>query len=75
MANFEFALKKLKTSSGKSVFYYSLAELENNGYGNFSSMPKSVKILLESLVRMQSHPAYNEEQVRSLSKWSFKYGY
>ena len=70
MANFEFALKKLKTSSGKSVFYYSLAELENNGYGNFSSMPKSVKILLESLVRMQSHPAYNEEQVRSLSKWS-----
>ena len=70
MANFEFALKELKTSSDKSVYYYSLDELENNGYGNFSSMPKSVKILLESLIRMQSHPAYNEEQVRSLSKWS-----
>ena len=34
----------------------------------FSKMPKSVKVLLESLVR-RSHPAYTKEHVEQLSKW------
>ena len=70
MNNFDFSIRNLSTNSGSLIKYYSLNALEENGYGDFSKMPKSVKVLLESLVRMQSHPAYTKEHVEQLSKWS-----
>lgn len=60
----------LKKLNGTDVSYYSLPELEKQGGYDFSKMPKSVKILLESLVRMQGHPAYTPEQVEALAKWA-----
>ena len=38
--------------------------------GIFLKCRKSVKILLESLIRMQSHPAYTSQHVELLSKWT-----
>ncbi|MCF7816989.1 MAG: aconitate hydratase AcnA [Kiritimatiellales bacterium] len=70
MSTFDFAKKELELSTGKKVGYYSLQALEEKGYGNLSKTPKSVKILIESLVRMQGHPAYTPEQVTALAKWS-----
>ena len=70
MNDFDFAIKNFTTTSGSKIKYYSLNALENNGYGDFSKMPKSVKILLESLIRMQSHPAYTSQHVELLSKWT-----
>ena len=70
MNDFDFAIKNFTTASGLKIKYYSLNALENNGYGDFSKMPKSVKILLESLIRMQSHPAYTSQHVELLSKWT-----
>ena len=70
MNDFDFAIKNFTTASGSKIKYYSLNALENNGYGDFSKMPKSVKILLESLIRMQSHPAYTSQHVELLSKWT-----
>ena len=58
MSKFDFARKSLSLSSGEKVEYYSLSALEEAGVGSLSRIPKSVKILLESLVRMQGHPAY-----------------
>ena len=60
-------LKKLGVSD---VCYYSLPELEKQGGYNFSRMPFSVKVLLESLLRMQGHPAYTVEHVSQLANWS-----
>jgi aconitate hydratase len=70
MSTFDFAKQELELSSGKTVGYFSLQALEEKGYGDFSKTPKSVKILIESLVRMQGHPAYTPEQVEALAKWT-----
>ncbi|HSR87382.1 MAG TPA: aconitate hydratase AcnA, partial [Pontiella sp.] len=70
MSTFDFTKKELELSSGKKVGYYSLKALEEKGYGDLSKTPKSVKILIESLVRMQGHPAYTPAQVEALVKWT-----
>ena len=72
MSTFDFTKKELELSSGKKVGYFSLQALEEKGYGDLSKTPKSVKILIESLVRMQGHPAYTPAQVEALAKWSPK---
>ena len=48
MSDFNFTKKSLDLPSGKTIDYYSLSALEEAGHGNLSSIPKSVKILLES---------------------------
>jgi aconitate hydratase len=60
----------LRKLNGTDVSFYSLPELERQGGYDFSRMPKSVKILLESLVRMQGHPAYTPKQVEALARWT-----
>jgi aconitate hydratase len=62
----------LKTLGDSDVKYYSLPELEKRGGCDFSRMPFSVKVLLESLLRMQGHPAYTPQHIEQLSKWSPK---
>ena len=70
MSKFEFTRKSLSLSNGRVFHYYSLPALEESGVGDLSRVPKSVKILLESLVRMQGHPAYTSEQVEALANWN-----
>lgn len=70
MHPFADTLKTLKLSSGREIHYYSLSALEQSRKLSLSSLPFSVKILLESLVRMQSHPAYTPDQVETLLKWT-----
>ena len=60
----------LKKLSGLDVYYYSLAELEKQGGYDFSRFPFPVKILLESLLRNQGHPACTPEHLEALCKWS-----
>jgi len=62
-------LKKLPKSD---IHYYSLPELEKQGGYDFSRMPFSVKVLLESLLRMQGHPAYTPQHLAQLCQWSPK---
>ena len=70
MSAFDFAKKELTLSSGKKVGYFSLKALEEQGIDSLAKIPKSVKILIESLVRMQGHPAYTPEQVQALTQWT-----
>ena len=60
----------LKKLDGFDVSFYSLPELERRGGYDFSRMPHSVKILLESLIRMQGHPAYTAQHMEQLARWS-----
>ena len=70
MSRFEHTRSTLTLSSGKTVHYYSLAALAEDGYPGIARFPFSVKILLESLLRMQPHPAFEEAHVTSLAQWS-----
>ncbi len=63
MKSFEQLVRRLPKTAGDSFFYYSLEALRAEGVGDVSRFPLSLKILLESLLRMQSHPAYQPEQV------------
>lgn len=62
----------LKKLPAFDVSYYSLPELEKQGGYDFSRMPFSVKVLLESLIRMQGHPAYTPQHLVQLAQWSPK---
>lgn len=70
MTSFDFALKTLPLGTGNIFHYYSLGELEKAGFGPLDRLPYSVKVLIESLVRHQGHPAFKEEHVRSLAGWT-----
>lgn len=72
MSRFDEALRSFTLKSGEKTHYYSLAALANLGAGDVSRLPLSLKILLESLMRMQAHPAYAEEHVASFARWQPK---
>ncbi len=63
-------LRDFTLSSGRVIHFYSLAVLEQQAGIDLQLLPYSVKILLESLLRNQSHPAYTPEQIENLVKWS-----
>jgi aconitate hydratase len=69
MNAFDHALRTFSLSSGDTLHYYSLNALADSGAGDVARMPFSLKILLESLMRMQSHPAYEENHVTSFAQW------
>jgi aconitate hydratase len=69
MTTFASLLKILPLTNGKMVHYYSLPELEKQGLPGIAKLPFSVKVLLESLIRMQGHPAYKPEMVGAFARW------
>ncbi|HMO04221.1 MAG TPA: aconitate hydratase AcnA [Kiritimatiellia bacterium] len=70
MTTFGSLLKPLTLSTGKTVHYYSLPDLAAQGHPAITSFPYSVKVLLESLIRLQGHPAYKPEQVTAFAAWN-----
>lgn len=57
--------------SGKRYNYYSLPELEKKGH-KISKLPRSIRIVLESLIRNMDGKAVREEDVLNLLKWNSK---
>ncbi len=70
MQTFDFARKRLSLGAGDSVNFYSLSALESEGLGAISQFPFSVKILMEQMVRLQHHPAFEAEHANALAKWT-----
>ncbi len=60
-------LRPLQTSS-ETLSYYSLAELERQGY-RVSHLPFSLRILLENILRSEDGVLVTEEHVRNLLSW------
>ncbi|MEM3675535.1 MAG: aconitate hydratase AcnA [Thermoplasmataceae archaeon] len=54
---------------GKSYFFYSLPELEKEGY-NLSRLPVSIRIILESLIRNIDGKTVREDDVEKLLNWN-----
>jgi len=69
MSQFDFAAATLRLGDSSRLRYFSLAALEKEGMGAISRFPFSLKILLESLVRLQTHPAYEVRHVTEFAAW------
>ena len=61
-------LKELSVN-GKNYFFYSLNEAEKNGLDGINRLPKSVKVLLENLLRYEDGSTVNKEQILSIKEW------
>ena len=70
MGAYDSTLQTLDVPGGPKVRFYSLAALEGEGYPGIGRFPYSVRILLESLLRLQSHEAYEESHVEHLARWT-----
>ena len=55
--------------NGKSYNFYSLKEAEKNGLDGISKLPKSLKVLLENLLRFEDDITVNRKQIESVKDW------
>ena len=49
--------------------YYSLKEAEKNGLSNISKLPKSLKVLLENLLRYEDGLSVTKDQIDAIKNW------
>jgi len=62
------SLKSLNIN-GKEYKYYSLLEAEKNGLKGVSKLPKSLKVLLENLLRYEDDLTVTKDQIESIKNW------
>ncbi len=55
--------------NGKSYNFYSLKEAEKNGLAGISKLPKSLKVLLENLLRFEDDISVNKKQIEAIKDW------
>tara|TARA_B100000700_G_scaffold103096_1_gene116252 strand:- start:711 stop:3380 length:2670 start_codon:yes stop_codon:yes gene_type:complete len=63
--------KALQTMNidGIDYKYYSLREAEKNGLTGISNLPKSLKVLLENLLRFEDNLSVTKNQIQSIKNW------
>ena len=49
--------------------YFSLNEAEKNGLNGISKLPKSIKVLLENLLRYEDGLSVNKDQILAIKNW------
>ncbi len=72
MASRDQTLRQLALGNGRIVHYYSLRALEEAGQVNLDRLPYSIRVVLESLLRHQGHPAFTPGHVTAFARWSPK---
>ncbi len=55
--------------NSKDYKYYSLAEADKNGLSGISRLPKSLKVLLENLLRYEDDLTVTRKQIDSVKNW------
>lgn len=65
-----FSVKERLSSGGQEYIYYSLQKLEERGLGKISSLPFSIKVLLEAAIRQFDGRAITNEHVKQLAGWA-----
>jgi len=58
--------------SGKDYKYYSLSEAEKNGLNGILKLPKSLKVLLENLLRYEDDLTVTKNQIEAIKNWLHK---
>jgi len=54
---------------GKDYKFYSLPEAEKNGLTGISKLPKSLKVLLENLLRYEDELTVTKNQIEAIKNW------
>ncbi len=54
---------------GKKYKYYSINAAENNGLDGVSKLPKSLKVLLENLLRYEDDLSVTKNQIEAIKEW------
>ena len=54
---------------GEKYKYYSILEAEKNGLEGVSKLPKSIKVLLENLLRYEDDLTVNQSQILAIKEW------
>ena len=62
------SLKSININN-KEYNYYSLIEAEKNGLQGISKLPKSLKVLLENLLRYEDDLSVTKNQIESIKNW------
>ena len=68
MTNDLYRVKKLLTTKNGTFTYYSLAELQKQGYG-IDKLPFSIRILLENALRNFDDFAVTKENIETILQW------
>ena len=55
--------------NSKKYKYYSLSKAESNGLNGISKLPKSLKVLLENLLRYEDDLSVTKNQIDALKNW------
>ena len=62
------SLKEININNQKFKIY-SLSEAEKNGLMGISKLPKSLKVLLENLLRYEDDLSVNKKQIEAIKDW------
>ena len=54
---------------GKNYKFYSLKKAEENGLDGISKLPKSIKVLLENLLRYEDDLSVTKSQIEAIKAW------
>ena len=54
---------------GKEYQFYNLQLAEKNGLDGISKLPKSLKVLLENLLRYEDNKTVDTDQIKALQSW------
>ncbi len=64
-----FNARRTLNVNGKSYAYYSLDAASQNGLGDISSLPASLKVLLENLLRHEDGTTVRKEDILAFRTW------
>jgi len=67
-----FNVKSKLSVDGKEYTYYSLKKLEEQGYDSVATLPISIKVLLENLLRNEDGVKVTKESIESIINWNEK---
>ncbi|HCT0481085.1 TPA: aconitate hydratase AcnA [Staphylococcus pseudintermedius] len=68
-SNLKAQAKKSFQLNGKSLTYYDLNTLEEQGYTQISRLPYSIRVLLESVLRQEDGFIITDEHIKALSSF------
>lgn len=68
MQNDIYQIKRLLKTAGKEFSYYSLTEMQNQGF-EIEKMPFSIRILLENVLRNFDDFAITKENIQTILNW------
>tara|TARA_B100000003_G_C10683256_1_gene271895 strand:+ start:158 stop:550 length:393 start_codon:yes stop_codon:yes gene_type:complete len=64
-----FSSKSKIKINDKEYTYYSISEAEKNGLDGVSKLPKSLKVLLENLLRYEDDLTVTKTQILAIKDW------